>query len=69
MPITFISIILAPFVKSIPAIFGYYISKNDVPYELGVMFVCTLVLNMIFFKFIYLAYSSVLYFLKVKIDH
>jgi hypothetical protein len=29
-----------------------------------VMFICTLLLNFIFFKYIYISYSAVLYFYK-----
>lgn len=63
-PILLISFTLSPFVKSVPVLAGYFISKFDTPIELDVMFICTLLLNFIFFKYIYIGYSAVLYFYK-----
>ena len=64
MPILLLAIILAPFVKSIPVIVGFYVTKNHPDADLSIMLVCTLILNMMIFKYCHGTYGWILYYLR-----
>ncbi|TCM65858.1 hypothetical protein EC844_114104 [Acinetobacter calcoaceticus] len=66
LPLSVVLFFVAPFVKSIPVIFGNFVSKSDATNDLIIIFFLSLLFNFIILKFICLVYSGVAFFKKKK---
>lgn len=65
-PILLVSFVFAPFVKSIPVVFAYFVSKNYADTEIVIMYILSFIFNLIVFKYIFVVYGGVMCFLKKK---